>query len=124
MGLRKDLNLTGDRYQWISSMFYFGTFNIRESSENRWLIDTRLPRLGISYQSTAPAATPCQILVVLHHHVGSGPLLHGCHQELLWCSCCTILPGRFRSRCDPRVRPFHLTGKRPPNLLPTYLADY
>ncbi|KAI4219465.1 MAG: hypothetical protein L6R36_008307 [Xanthoria steineri] len=24
MGLRKDLDLTGDRYQWISSMFYFG----------------------------------------------------------------------------------------------------
>lgn len=25
MGLKTDLNLVGDNYQWLGSMFYFGT---------------------------------------------------------------------------------------------------
>lgn len=24
MGMKKDINLTGDDYQWLGSMFYFG----------------------------------------------------------------------------------------------------
>lgn len=31
MGLRTDIHLSGDDYQWLSSMFYFGTFSKRQS---------------------------------------------------------------------------------------------
>lgn len=27
MGLKQDLNLEGDQYQWLGSLFYFGMFH-------------------------------------------------------------------------------------------------
>jgi ACS family allantoate permease-like MFS transporter len=32
MGIKKDLNLEGDQYQWLGSLFYFGMFHLLFSS--------------------------------------------------------------------------------------------
>ena len=44
MGIKKDINLTGDDYQWLSSMFYFGghcTIHLRspvpDAEQATWL---------------------------------------------------------------------------------------
>lgn len=37
MGLKKDIGLVGDNYQWLGSMFYFGPFILLESCAISWL---------------------------------------------------------------------------------------
>ena len=95
MGIKKDIGLKGDDYQWLGSMFYFGmTRSMRRN--NTWLTQSaRLSGLGIPYEQAFAASAPSKVLFFLCHHVGNGPLLHGCCEELLRRSRCSFLPWRF-----------------------------
>lgn len=45
MGLKPDLNLQGDEYQWLGSLFYFGSSNNDPKYGNT--LPVRLTRLGM-----------------------------------------------------------------------------
>ena len=58
-----------------------------------WLLmHCRLPRLGVSYESTPPASPSGKVFLILHHNVGPGPLLHGSGEELLRRHCRSLFP--------------------------------
>ena len=92
MGIKKDIHLVKDDYQWLGSMFYFGTLRLFEE-QYHVLIRSRISGMGISNKQIAAVLTPCQILVFLHNHVGSCALLYGGLQELLRGDRCSILLG-------------------------------
>lgn len=56
MGIKKDIKLVKDDYQWLGSMFYFG---ISENEVKSWITLTsiRVPGVGISDEQTAANAT-------------------------------------------------------------------
>ena len=88
MGIKKDINLTGDDYQWLGSMFYFGTEAIFDILDVNRLTEHRLHCMGVSHESTTTTSSPGQVFLALHHYVGLGAVLHGCGQELLRCTYC------------------------------------
>jgi len=92
MGLRTDLNLKGDDYQWLSSLFYFGRSIIVQKGLGWELTVCRISSLGVSNQQIAPAFTPSEVLFILYHHVGTGACLLRRREELLRGDCHKILP--------------------------------
>lgn len=67
MGIKKDIHLTGDDYQWLSSMFYFGQSNISSSLDRDcrrsldWQQDTshgNTPPIGCCRDSHWPSTLP------------------------------------------------------------------
>ena len=92
MGIRKDIHLVKDDYQWLGSMFYFGPHRHIDEPYHV-LIKTRIPGMGVSNKPTATITTSSKILFLLHHHVGSRTLLYGSLQELRRSCCCPILFG-------------------------------
>lgn len=46
MGMKKDLRLVGNNYQWLGSMFYFGTFYLDYNFSALSKKD-RLPGMGV-----------------------------------------------------------------------------
>lgn len=83
MGLKKDLNLEGDQYQWLGSLFYFGMlhlyFSLKIDSSpgplNLIVLLHRLSGLGIPDQPPPPAPPTSKILCSLHLDLGSDPQL-------------------------------------------------
>lgn len=94
MGIKKDIKLLGDDYQWLGSMFYFGTFgNLTE--QYKLLIVSRISGMGVPNKQIATATTSCQVFLFLHNHVGTRTMLHGVRKELSRSHCCAVLPRRF-----------------------------
>ncbi len=75
------------------------------------LMPSRLPRVGVSYKPATPASSTRKILLVLHYHVGTHPVLHGCSHELLRSHCGPLLSWGFRGGGDPGVLILHITGE-------------
>ena len=91
MGIKKDIHLVKDDYQWLGSMFYFGP-SIPFKVLYHLLIKTRVPGMGVSNKPIAPVIALSQILFLLHHHVGSRTLLYGGLQELCGSCSCPVFP--------------------------------
>lgn len=81
------------------------------------LTGQRLPRLGISYESTTATTPLSQILVLLYDDVGSRAVLHGRDQELFRRPRRPILPGSLRSRRHPRFCSLYVAGNPSPSLM-------
>jgi uncharacterized Zn-finger protein len=89
MGLKEDLKLKGDNYQWLSSLFYFGKLTKQDLFAASFIhsVSRRIPGLGVSHESSVTASSSRQVLRLQHHHVGNRPVPLCCHGEL-WRSCC------------------------------------
>lgn len=91
MGLKKDLNLEGDQYQWLGSLFYFGMFYLCSridsslGASNLIALLRRLSRLGIPDQPPPPAPSTREILGSLHLDLGNDSQLFCRCQQLLRC---------------------------------------
>ena len=92
MGIKTDIGLVGNDYQWLGSMFYFGSLARGPQEAAKVLTNCRISGLGVPDKPPAPTSATCQVLVLLHHHVGLGPLLHGERQELLGSGSGPFLP--------------------------------
>lgn len=80
MGLKKDLNLEGDQYQWLGSLFYFGMLHLyfplslfSPGALNLIVLLQRLPGLGIPDQPPPPAPPTSKILCSLYLDLGIDP---------------------------------------------------
>lgn len=95
MGLKQDLDLEGDQYQWLGSLFYFGLFRLRFSFLNwiflqaHWklmVIRYRISCMGIPYQPPPSASPIRKILCSLHLDLGTDPQLFRRGENLLRCN--------------------------------------
>ncbi len=109
MGIKKDIKLVGDDYQWLGSMFYFGTSGTL-TEQYMLLIVSRISSVGVPNKQIATIITSCQIFLFLHNHVGTRTMLHGVCKELPRGYCCAILPRRLRSCCNAWLCSIHFTG--------------
>lgn len=87
MGIKEDLSLESDQYQWLGSLFYFGIVSPRSPRATALTGLHRIPRLGIPNQSSFAAPPTWQILCGMYPHLGS--------DSMLLCRC-EQLPGRHR----------------------------
>lgn len=76
MGIKKDLNLVGDQYQWLGSLFYFGSFSILIGMQGVFRMVGltgllyRIPGVGVPHQSPAAAVAVGKVLRCLYFDVG------------------------------------------------------
>ena len=101
MGIKKDLDLQGDEYQWLGSLFYFGEFAFSVESCSRWLFSlifglSRISCLGVSNQSPAAAVATREVLGRLHSHLGIDFELLCGRQELWRRDCDSPISGSVR----------------------------
>lgn len=103
MGLRTDANLTGGQYNWLGSMFYFGSpphLSISDAS--------RLPSLRIPSKSSNATSPPRKIHGHKHHNLGHRPQLHVRLPQLGPPKGRPHLPRHLRIIHNPRFRSLHL----------------
>ena len=110
MGIKKDIKLVNDDYQWLGSMFYFGEHRPRVQPRPPYLKHYRLPCLGVSDYQTPATLAPGEVLLLLHHHVGISSLLLRGGEQLPGSCGCSFLPRGFRSCRDPGLCTVHLAG--------------
>lgn len=119
MGIKKDLNLEGDQYQWLGSLFYFGMshlcfspleFILSLEALSLMALPHRLSRLGIPNQPPPPAPPTREILRSMHLNLGiDSQLLCRC-QQLPRCYRYPLYAWCFRSRRDAGLCTLNFPG--------------
>lgn len=109
MGLIEDIDLVGDQYQWlgrcVQEPISTSQAILRHLLQHVLL---RLPRLGVSHESTTPSLTHWQIQRRLCHRLGCRLILLRSRQQLLRRGGNPLLPRSLRVCGDARFRTHHL----------------
>lgn len=108
MGIKTDIGLVNDDYQWLGSMFYFGYLGEYYAVYHTTVSQlTTIPSMGIPNQPSPAAAAPGQVLRNQHHALGRHFELLRRREQLLRRDRCTLFPRCLRIGCDTRFRFIH-----------------